>query len=90
MIDTTTCETFEYAMDRMYQSIGGDEVMNELHDVQDMLAALLKLGRSDMVGKVVQAVFDSYVQRCAARDFYGHALANDKTAMEAAAAVMAQ
>jgi hypothetical protein len=90
MIDTTTCETFDEALDRMSQSIGGDEVMNELHDVQDMLAALLKRGRADKAGEVVQAVFDAYVQRCAARDFYGHALANDKTAMEAAAAVMAR
>jgi len=90
MIDTTTCETFDEALDRVCESMTGSDVMEELHDVKDVLAALVKKGRGDKAGAVIQAVFDAYVQRVAARDFYGHPLTTDKTATEAAAAVMAQ
>jgi len=90
MIDTTTCETFDEALDRVCESMTGSDVMEELHDVKDVLAALVKKWRGDKAGAVIQAVFDAYVQRVAARDFYGHPLTTDKTATEAAAAVMAQ
>lgn len=90
MIDTTTCETFDEALDRVCESIDGSDLMEELHDVKDVLAALVKKGRGDKAGAVIQAVFDAYVQRVAARDFYGHPLDTDKTATEAAAAVMAK
>lgn len=90
MIDTTTCETFDEALDRVCESCDGREVMEELHDVKDVLAALLKKGRGDKAGAVIQAVFDAYVQRVAARSYYGQPFNTDKTAMEAAAAVMAQ
>lgn len=89
-IDTTTCETFDEALDRVCESMTGSDVMEELWDVNLTIAELLKKGRGDKAGAVIQAVFDAYVQRVAARDFYGHSLANDKTATEAAAAVMAQ
>lgn len=94
MIDTTTCETFDEALDRVCQSMTGNDVMEELYDVRDTIATLLKKGRGDKAGEVIQAVFDAYVQRVAARDFYGHPImVGDKytqTATEAAAAVMAQ
>ncbi len=90
MIDTTTCETFDEALDRVCESIDGSDLMEELHDVKDVLAALLKKGKRHLAGEVIQAVFDAYVQRVAARNFYGHPLTTDKTATEAAAAVMAQ
>jgi len=90
MIDTTTCETFDEALDRVCESMTGNDVMEELYDVRDTISALLKAGKSNKAGEVIQAVFDAYVQRVAARDFYGHALTTDKSATEAAAAVMAQ
>ena len=90
MIDTTTCETFDDALDRVRESCDGRDVMEELHDVKDVIAALLKKNRTETAGEVIQAVFDAYVQRVAARSFYGHPLTTDKTATEAAAAVMAQ
>ena len=90
MIDTSTCETFDEALDRVCESMDGSDVMEELHDVKDTIAALLKNGRGDKAGEVIQAVFDAYVQRVAARDYYGHPLTTDKSAQEAAAAVMAK
>ena len=90
MIDTTTCETFDEALDRVCESMTGDDVMEDLYDVKDTLAALVKAGKAHKVGEVIQAVFDAYVQRVAAREFYGHPLTTDKTATEAAAAVMAK
>ena len=89
MIDTTTCETFDEALDRVCKSIDGSDVMNELVDVQDQIAALLKAGRGDKAGKVVEAVFNAYVYRVAAYGFFAPPI-KTQTATDAAAAVMAQ
>lgn len=90
MIDTTTCETFDEALDRVCESIGGDELMNELVDVQDLIVALCKRDKDAKVGEVVQAVFNAYVERAATRSYYGQPMNKDQTAQEAAAAVMAK
>lgn len=89
MIDTTTCETFDEALDRVCESMTGSDVMEEIWDVKDQIAALLKAGRGDKAGKVVEAVFNAYVYRVAARDFFRDPI-KTQTATEAAAAVMAQ
>lgn len=89
MIDTSTCETFDQALDRVCASMDGRDVMEELHDVKDLVAELAKKGRADKIGEVVQAVFDAYVERIAARGFYSGPI-NGKSAQEAAAAVMAK
>ena len=89
MIDTTTCETFDEALDRVCDSIDGSDVMEELHDVKDTIAALLKQGKAQKAGEVIQAVFDAYVERVAARGFFAYPI-NTKSAQEAAAAVMAK
>lgn len=90
MIDTSTRETLDEALDRVCESMTGRDVMDELWDVKDEIAALLKAGRPDKAGEVLGAVFDAYVERVAARDHYGHPLTTDKTAQEAAAAAMAK
>jgi hypothetical protein len=93
-IDTTTCETFDEALDRVCESMTGSDVMEELHDVKDSIAALLKQGKAQTAGELIQAVFDAYVERVAARNFYGHPIMTGdkytKSAQEAAAAVMAK
>ena len=90
MIDTSTCETFDEALDRVCESMEGRDVIDELVDVQDLICELAKKGRADKIGEVIQAVFDAYVERVTASEFYGHPLATRKTAQEAAAAVMAK
>ena len=88
-IDTSTCETFDEALDRVCESMEGRDVIDELVDVQDLIAELLKAGRGDKAGKVVEAVFNAYVYRIAARGFFSDPI-KTQTAQEAAAAVMAK
>jgi hypothetical protein len=89
MIDTSTCETFDQALDRVCESMDGRDVMEELWDVKDVIVALLKAGRGDMAGKVVEAAFNAYVYRVAAHGFFRDPI-KTQSAQEAAAAVMAK
>jgi hypothetical protein len=90
-IDLSTCETFDDAMARVRDSMEGRDVIDELVDVQDLIAALCKEDKAAKVGEVVQAVFDAYVYRVAARGYYEHDYVSGlPSATGAAAAVMAK
>jgi hypothetical protein len=90
MIDCSTCETFDDALTRVRDSMEGRDVIDELVDVQDLIAALCKEDRTETLGEVVQAVFDAYVERVAARGYFAEQPENLMSAQEAAAAVMAK
>lgn len=52
-------------------SIDGTDVLDELHEVHELLADLCKAGETKLVGELVRGVFEAYAGRLASINRFG-------------------
>ena len=53
-----------------FDSLDGADIIEEMHDVADLLAALVKAGKTQQIGSLVCAVMRAYAERLADRECY--------------------
>ena len=88
--DSTPTERYEAALENYTAAITGDDVIQELCDVEDDLAALARDNDSEAIGAVVVNVMRHYTQRLADREVFGSLCRDTKWADGAALEALQQ
>lgn len=83
-----TQDDIDYATEEAFASVTGDDLLNELHDVRDLLVQLCRAQAPDKAGAVVFAVCKGYAARLGMRGMAPHLADAMPDAQRLAAAVL--